>query len=77
MSPVDPEIPPAGEEIHLPGGTVLPLLLTIGITMTLIGVTTQWYLVALGLILTLVVIVRWTLDTKRDVDHLPLDHGSH
>jgi hypothetical protein len=77
MSPVDPEIPPAGEEIHLPGGTVLPLLLTIGITMTLIGVTTQWYLVALGLILTLVVIVRWSLDTKRDVDHLPLDHGSH
>ncbi|MCW3006751.1 MAG: hypothetical protein JWP17_1377 [Solirubrobacterales bacterium] len=77
MSPVDPEIPPAGEEIHLPGGTVLPLLLTIGITMTLIGVTTQWYLVALGLILTVVVIVRWTLDTKRDVDHLPLDHGSH
>jgi hypothetical protein len=77
MSPVDPEIPPAGEEIHLPGGTVLPLLLTIGITMTLIGVTTQWYLVALGVILTLVVIVRWTLDTKRDVDHLPLDHGSH
>jgi hypothetical protein len=77
MSPVDPEIPPAGEEIHLPGGTLLPLLLTVGITMTLIGVTTQWYLVVAGLILTVWVLVRWSLDTKRDVDHLPLDHGPH
>ena len=30
MSPLDPQLPPAGEEIHLPGGSVQPLLLTIG-----------------------------------------------
>jgi hypothetical protein len=77
MTPVDPEIPPAGEEIHLPGGTLLPLLLTVGITMSLVGVTTEWYLVVAGVILTVSVIVRWALDTKRDIDHLPLDHGSH
>lgn len=76
MAPVDPEIPPAGEEIHLPGGTLLPLLLTIGITATLIGVTTEWYLVVIGGLLTVSVIVRWSLDTKRDIDHLPLDHAS-
>jgi hypothetical protein len=77
MPPVDPEIPPAGEEIHLPGGTLLPLLLTVGITATLLGVTTEWYLVVFGLVLTVGVLIRWSLDTKRDVDHLPLDHGSH
>ena len=27
MSPLDPEVPPAGEEIHLPGGSIQPLLL--------------------------------------------------
>ena len=26
MSPLDPEVPPVGEEIHLPGPTILPLL---------------------------------------------------
>jgi hypothetical protein len=77
MSPVDTKIPPAGEEIHLPGPTILPLMLTIGITMVLIGVTTEWYLVIAGVILTVWVIAKWTLDTKRDIDHLPLDHGSH
>ena len=40
MSPLDPEVPPAGEEIHLPGPSLQPLLLTVGITIALIGVTT-------------------------------------
>ena len=31
MSPLDPEVPPAGEEIHLPGPSLQPLLLTIGL----------------------------------------------
>ena len=26
VSPLDPEVPPAGEEIHLPGPSILPLL---------------------------------------------------
>ena len=33
MSPVDRPVPPAGEEIHLPGGSAQPLLLAIGITV--------------------------------------------
>ena len=27
MTPLEPEVPPAGEEIHLPGPTLQPLLL--------------------------------------------------
>ena len=34
-------VPPAGEEIHLPGPSLQPLLLTVGVTMLLIGVTTS------------------------------------
>ena len=33
MSPLDPDVPPAGEEIHLPGPSIQPLLLTVGITV--------------------------------------------
>jgi hypothetical protein len=74
MSPLDPEVPPTGEEIHLPGPSIQPLLLTIGITMALVGVTTTIVLVIAGLVLTVVVILRWIADTRRDISQLPLDH---
>ncbi len=33
MSEVDPQTPPVGEEIHLPGPTIIPLMCAIGITL--------------------------------------------
>jgi hypothetical protein len=74
MSAVDPDVPPAGEEIHLPGPSLQPLLLTIGITVALVGVTTNIFMVIAGGLLALAVIVRWVQDTRRDVDALPLEH---
>ncbi len=53
MSSIDPEVPPTGEEIHLPGGSVQPLLLTVGITILLIGVTTSIIIVVVGALLSL------------------------
>jgi tetrahydromethanopterin S-methyltransferase subunit C len=76
MSTIDPEVPPAGEEIHLPGPSVKPLLLTVGITATLVGVTTTWFLTIAGGILSIAIIVAWIADTRRDIAELPLDHGS-
>lgn len=74
----DPEIPPVGEEIHLPGGSIQPLLLTIGITMGLLGVTLGLPLLIAGVVLTVWVIVRWVADTRRDIAELPLHHdGEH
>jgi len=73
----DPEIPPVSEEIHLPGGSIQPLLLTIGITMALLGVTLGWPLLAAGLVLTVWVIVRWIADTRRDIAELPVHHDEH
>ena len=74
MSPLDPEVPPTGEEIHIPGPSIQPVLLTIGITVALVGVTTSVVLVVAGLILTVAVILRWIADTRREVSELPLDH---
>ena len=74
MSPLDPDIPPTGEEIHLPGPSLQPVLLTVGITLGLIGVTLSIMLVVAGVILSVAVIVRWIADTRHDISELPLDH---
>jgi hypothetical protein len=77
MSPLDPEVPPAGEELHLPGGSIQPVLLTFGITVALVGVTTSLFLVIAGAILSVGVVVAWIRDTRRDIDELPLEHAKH
>jgi hypothetical protein len=73
MSPLDPEVPPASEEIHLPGPSLLPLLTAVGITLALVGVTTFPELTVIGVILTVVCVFRWIGDTRHDIDELPLD----
>jgi hypothetical protein len=74
MSPLDPDVPPAGEEIHLPGPSVQPLLLTVGITVGIVGVTTYFPLVIAGVILSIWVIIAWIRDARHDIDELPLEH---
>jgi hypothetical protein len=73
VSPLDPEIPPSGEEIHLPGPSLLPALTAIGITLTLIGITTFIEFTVAGVILTLACIGRWIKDARHEIDELPLD----
>ena len=75
MSPLDPEVPPVGEEIHLPGPTILPLLMAVGITLALVGVTTFIEFTVVGVLLTLYCLFRWIADTRREVDELPEAHG--
>ena len=77
MTPLEPEVPPAGDEIHLPGGSIQPLLLTVGLTVALVGVTTNIFLVIAGGLLALGVIIAWIRDTRRDIDELPLEHAEH
>jgi hypothetical protein len=74
MSPLDPDVPPTGEEIHLPGGSIQPLLLAVGIAMSIVGITTSIVIVIAGVILSVVVIARWIADTRRDISELPVEH---
>jgi hypothetical protein len=66
--------PPVGEEIHLPGPSLQPVLLTVGITTLLIGITTAVFLVIAGGILTLGTLIMWIRDARREFEHLPSDH---
>jgi hypothetical protein len=77
MSPIDPEIPPVGEEVHLPGPSLLPLLTAVGITLALVGITTMIELTVIGVILTVWSVARWIKDTRREIDELPLEHHHH
>ncbi len=74
MSPLDPEVPPVGEEIHLPGPSILPLLTSVGITLAVIGITISMILVVGGVILTVVCIWRWVSETRHEINELPLEH---
>lgn len=74
MSPLEPEPPPVGEEIHLPGPSILPVLTAVGITLTLIGITTFIELTVVGVLLTGACVWRWLKDTRHEIDELPLDH---
>jgi hypothetical protein len=74
MTPLEPEVPAVGEEIHLPGPSIQPVLLAFGITIAIVGITTSVFLVVAGVILTACVIVVWVRDTRRDIDELPLEH---
>jgi hypothetical protein len=74
MTPLEPELPPAGEDIHLPGPSIQPVLLAFGITIAIVGITTFFVLVIAGAVLSIGVILVWIRDTRREIDELPLDH---
>jgi hypothetical protein len=75
VSPLDPEIPPVGEEIHLPGPSIQPFLLALGITVALVGVTFNIVLVILGGALSIAVIAAWIRGARRELAELPAEHG--
>lgn len=74
MSPVDRPVPPSGEEIHLPGGSLQPLLLTAGITSTLVGITVSDIALYAGAVLTVAIIIWWIADARRELEELPEHH---
>ena len=74
MSPLDQDVPPVGEEIHLPGPTIQPILLTAGVTLALVGLTFSPIVLWAGVALSLVVTVRWIRDVIHDINQLPLEH---
>jgi hypothetical protein len=79
VSAPEPETPPVGEEIHLPGPTALPFVCAIGLTMMVIGTTIgpDFIVSIVGLVIFLVTVVKWVGDTRRDISELPEDHAQH
>jgi O-antigen ligase len=68
------DAPPAGELIHLPEPSLLPILNAVGLSIAIIGIPISLILVIPGLVLFLVTAAIWIASARREMDELPLDH---
>jgi hypothetical protein len=67
-------VPPAGEQVHLPGATYLPAWTALGITIALVGVILSWVISAIGAVIAVAAIWKWIGETRQDISQLPLEH---
>ena len=68
------ELPEVGEEIHLPGPSAQPLMLAVGITLILLGLTVSWVVFAFGMLIFCVTLYRWIKDAIFEYQHTPDEH---
>jgi hypothetical protein len=70
-------VPPAGEEIHMPAPSALPLINAAALALAIISITISWWLVGAGGLVFLVTAIIWVRHTRRDIADLPLHHSGH
>jgi hypothetical protein len=70
----DPSAEEAGEAVHLPGPSYLPVATAFGLTIAVVGVVLSWVIVGIGLVIALIAIWRWIGETRRETAELPLEH---
>ena len=66
--------PPVGEEIHIPGPSLLPFISAAAVTGIVVGTTIWWVWSALGGLVLIICVYRWVTDTNRDISSLPEEH---
>lgn len=74
-SPDETNVPPVGEEIHLPGPTAVPLAMAVCIAIAVVGVTASPVMLIGGGIGFLVTLVIWIRDARREFQSLPREHS--
>jgi hypothetical protein len=67
-------VPPAGEELHVPEPSALPLINAAALALAIVSITISWWLVGAAMIVFLGTALRWVSDVRRDISNLPLDH---
>ena len=74
MSSEQDSPPQAGEQIHVPTPSLYPLLLAVGLTLSLVGITTTLILTGIGILITVPTLVRWIRSARADYSELPPGH---
>jgi Cytochrome c oxidase subunit IV len=74
---VNGSTPPAGEEIHMPASSMIPLINAAALAAAIVTITLSWWLVAAAMTVFLITTIIWIGDTRRDIADLPLDHSHH
>jgi len=65
---------PPSEQVHLPGPSLLPVIVAAGITAALVGLVLNPVICVLGVIITVGAIVKWVSETRTEIAELPLEH---
>jgi hypothetical protein len=68
-------LPPVGEEVHMPEPSALPLINAAALAIAIVSITLTWWLVGAALIVFLGTTIKWISDVRRDIADLPLDHS--
>jgi O-antigen ligase len=68
------DVPPAGEQIHMPAPSILPVLNAVGLATAIVGITINPVLIIAGLLLFVGTAIVWIRDARRELDELPLEH---
>ena len=67
-------VPPAGEEIHMPEPSIIPVVNAAALAIAIVSITLSWYVVALAGTVFVITAIRWIADVRRDIAALPLEH---
>jgi hypothetical protein len=70
----DPTLQPPAEAIHLPEPSFLPILVALGVMLSLVGILVGLPVTIIGLIIALVAVVKWIGSARTEMSELPLDH---
>lgn len=66
--------PPAGEHIHMPAPSLLPIVNAVGVSLAIVGVTLSLFVTALGLVIFGVSTVIWIVKARQELSELPAEH---
>lgn len=65
---------PPSEVVHMPEPSYLPVVLALGVTIALVGVLQNIVVVAIGVIIAAIAIVKWIGQARTEMSELPLEH---
>jgi len=69
-----PEAAPAGEEIHMPAPSLIPVINAAGLATAIVGITISPIMIVGGLLVFFISTVVWIRDARREFDELPAEH---
>jgi hypothetical protein len=69
------DVAPAGEQIHMPAPSIIPVLNALGLATAIVGITISLILVIGGLLLFAATAIVWIRDARREMNELPVEHG--
>jgi hypothetical protein len=68
------DAPPAGESIHMPAPSIIPIINAVGLSIAIIAIPLSIYAAIVGLLVFLITAAIWIRDSRREMDALPMDH---